>query len=243
MYGRFIKRKGSSKAELILEMRDAKLETSVLDLDPDKPLKDQIESADPVNAAEKKRTEDMRRGVKAIFEIFDTAGKGALSTHTLGAAFQKLGVKYTPELLALAMTEFDADNNGALDFEEFYELLLMLKQAREHREEAQPAHVFAEDEICNLRKSFDEFDGDGEGSLDHAELLEATKACGVDSIEDAEIVAIIEQFDVNNDGTLTFDEFLTMMSALSGGARADSVAPRFERRAAAVDRNKQVQPK
>ena len=147
VYGRFIKRKGlTSKAELILEMRDAKLETSVLDLDPDKPLKDQIESADPVNAAEKKRTEDMRRGVKAIFEIFDTAGKGALSTHTLGAAFQKLGVKYTPELLALAMTEFDADNNGALDFEEFYELLLMLKQAREHREEGngQPAHVFAE---------------------------------------------------------------------------------------------------
>ena len=80
VYGRFIKRKGlTSKAELILEMRDAKLETSVLDLDPDKPLKDQIESADPVNAAEKKRTEDMRRGVKAIFEIFDTAGKGALS--------------------------------------------------------------------------------------------------------------------------------------------------------------------
>ena len=138
VYGRFIKRKGlTSKAELILEMRDAKLETSVLDLDPDKPLKDQIESpaGSAADAAEKKRTEDMRRGVKAIFEIFDTAGKGALSTHTLGAAFQKLGVKYTPELLALAMTEFDADNNGALDFEEFYELLLMLKQAREHRED------------------------------------------------------------------------------------------------------------
>ena len=60
---------------------------------------------------EEKLSPKTKRGVKAIFDVFDTRKEGMLSTVTLGAAFHKLGVAYKPELVKLAMDEFDLDGS------------------------------------------------------------------------------------------------------------------------------------
>ena len=104
-----------------MEMRKNGHDTKILDMDPDVPYVDPNAPVDeePEDAMSPKT----KRGVKAIFDVFDTRKEGMLSTVTLGAAFHKLGVAYKPELVKLAMDEFDLDGNGMLDFGEFMELL------------------------------------------------------------------------------------------------------------------------
>jgi hypothetical protein len=44
-----------------------------------------------------------------------------------------------------------------------------------------------------MRRSFDGLDKDGGGSLDQAELIEATKACGVDDVEEDDIASMLSK--------------------------------------------------
>ena len=52
---------------------------------------------------------------------------------------------------------------------------------------------FKPDEVREMRRSFDGLDKDGGGSLDQAELIEATKACGVDDVEEDDIASMLSK--------------------------------------------------
>ena len=141
--------------------------------------------------------------MKAIFDVFDTRKEGMLSTVTLGAAFHKLGVAYKPELVKLAMDEFDLDGNGMLDFGEFMELLAMMQESAELTPEPPPQlHKFKDDEVKQLRKSFEEFDADGGGNLDKEEIVLAAQKSGMDDVTEEDIRMMLDKFDANGDGNM-----------------------------------------
>ena len=81
-----------SRAEVILEMMAAGIDHSILDLDPMAPLPKHLDpDYNPDDSDEEESSSPTtRRGVRAIFDVFDKGGKGLLSTVTLGAAFHKV---------------------------------------------------------------------------------------------------------------------------------------------------------
>jgi calcium-dependent protein kinase len=56
------------------------------------------------------------------------------------------------------------------------------------------------------RSLFEEMDTDGSGSIDADELAAGLKARGY-TVSKAEIEQLIDRMDINQDGTLEFDEF------------------------------------
>ncbi|KAF9319396.1 hypothetical protein BG003_009171 [Podila horticola] len=64
---------------------------------------------------------------------------------------------------------------------------------------------FTEEQIAYIKTKFDEVDADKSGSITRAELTVLLKTLGGSEFSAG---ISINQFDKNNDGSLTFDEFL-----------------------------------
>lgn len=73
----------------------------------------------------------------------------------------------------------------------------------------------APEQVEEVREAFNLFDSDGSGSIDYRELKAAIKALGL-HVKKAELRTMITNVDANACGTVTFAEFLTMMSAKIG---------------------------
>ena len=93
---------------------------------------------------------------------------------------------------------FDSDNDGKIDFREFVlATLVMLTQNKDEK----------------VKHAFHVFDIDHDGYLNKVELmkvLRSTYMAAHDSQVEKKAAAILRQADVNNDGRVSFDEFLTI---------------------------------
>lgn len=70
---------------------------------------------------------------------------------------------------------------------------------------------FTEDQMKELRATFALFDKDGDGCITSSELQEVTKSLRQTFSKD-DVKGMIQQVDVDGNGTIDFDEFLQMMS-------------------------------
>merc|ERR1712176_1209874 len=68
------------------------------------------------------------------------------------------------------------------------------------------------DELHNaeLKEAFDAFDKDGSGAISAEELLGVMRAMGQNPTED-ELLNLVLEVDVDGNGTIEFDEFISMM--------------------------------
>lgn len=70
-----------------------------------------------------------------------------------------------------------------------------------------------------LRKTFNAFDSDGSGTLDHAEVASVVRALGV-ALTAAEVVGLVQAADRDNSGHIDFHEFqLSMAHAMQSASR------------------------
>lgn len=87
---------------------------------------------------------------------------------------------------------------------------------------------FSEEEIQNLKDIFDLFDKDKAGSIELSDLEAIMMSLKRDPKEAKEM---LNDIDPNNDGTLTFDEFLHLMTSLEkqlvGGMDANGRLPQL----------------
>ena len=95
--------------------------------------------------------------LKEIFRIYDRDNDGFITINELGNAMKSLGYETGNEELQELIKEFDKDENGNLDVDEFVELI------NKRIEEAQ-----AEKELI---ETFNTFDREGKGFLKKDELL------------------------------------------------------------------------
>lgn len=87
-----------------------------------------------------------------------------------------------------------------------------------------------------LRRAFAVFDTDGSGALDHDEIKAIfTRPGGGNPFSDAEVEALINEFDANHDGVLQFEEFSAMWESELAGAEdeEEAAAPEEAKPAAA----------
>merc|ERR1712187_934649 len=88
---------------------------------------------------------------------------------------------------------------------------------------------YIQEDVC--WRAFKTFDVDGSGTIDKEELM---KLLGVDGISDVmqvkvtekEVDSIMQEVDLNGDGKIDFEEFLTMMRKMPKDQRCHSMKRR-----------------
>ncbi len=66
-------------------------------------------------------------------------------------------------------------------------------------------------QLMEIVKAFQEFDGNGNGSISPAEMKECLRKSKI-QYEDSEVSQVIANMDSNNDGDVSFEEYLNFMA-------------------------------
>ncbi|KAL1422440.1 hypothetical protein MTO96_022306 [Rhipicephalus appendiculatus] len=143
-------------------------------------------------------SEDAVAELREAFALFDKDGDGAISTKELGTVMRSLGQSPTEAELKDIIAELDVDGNGTVDFPEF--LALMSKKARTTNTEEE------------IREAFKVFDRDGKGFIPAAELRHVMTTLG-EKLTNEEVDAMIREADVDGDGQINYDEFVSLMTS------------------------------
>lgn len=110
---------------------------------------------------------------------------------------RSLGQNPTEAELNDIINEFDADENGTIDFTEF--LTMMEKKLKQ-----------AETEDDEIREAFRVFDKNGDGFISAAELRHVMTNLG-EKLTDDQVDEMIREADLDNDGQIDWNEFVRMM--------------------------------
>jgi len=140
--------------------------------------------------------EEQIQEFKEAFSLFDKDGDGKITTKELGTVMRSLGQNPTEAELKEMIAEVDANKNGTIEFQEF--LTMMSKKMKEPD---------SQDEI---REAFKVFDKDGNGFISAAELRHVMTNLG-EKLTDEEVDEMIREADINGDGQINYNEFVSMM--------------------------------
>ena len=129
--------------------------------------------------------------LKEAFDEYDTDGDGSISISEMKNAIAKGGNHKLKNVDAKFLESLDIDGDGMIDYSEF--LVATMRTKHWHTTE-------------RLRLAFDKLDVDSSGQLDRDEVRGA-----LGGNDDALADQIINQFDVDGDGMISYDEFEAMM--------------------------------
>lgn len=142
-------------------------------------------------------TEDDIEEIKEAFDLFDSDGSGTVEPRELKSAMVSLGFEAKNATLFHVITELDKDGSGAIDFEEF--LNMMSCQMSDH--------VTKEE----VRSIFVLFDVDKTNHINIKNLRKIARDLG-ETCEDEELLDLIRKADSDNDGQVSFDDFYNVMT-------------------------------
>ncbi|CAI5493228.1 unnamed protein product [Closterium sp. Naga37s-1] len=112
------------------------------------------------------------------------------------------------------MAKSDTNGDGLIDFEEFVHSSLNHAGAGARDGGAGGIVEEAEEGEEDLRKAFELFDCDGDGSITAEELQKAMRMLSGDKLSMEECRTMIARVDVNRDGRVSFSEFKGMMDGV-----------------------------
>ena len=166
----------------------AKWDAWMVERQGDKPTKDK--SAEFKEAVEK-------------FKLFDQNGNGTIDATELSSVLQSMGKEVTSTQIKYLMNLADVDENGAIRFSEFFKALKKLR-----RDQAQQDYGHLDDK--EIRALFRTFDVDGTGFISSCELRKMAVAFDMKP-SDQEVRVALNQLDVNGNGQIDYEEFITLM--------------------------------
>lgn len=148
-------------------------------------------------------TEEMTKELKDLFKRMDKSGDGRLSLQELIEGFREVMKSQgrenviSEEEITKRFNDIDIDHSKFIEIEEFItvtinEELLMTEK--------------------NLKTTFDYFDKDKSGCLDEAEITDLLQHRG-NNVDIKLVKDLINVYDTNNDGVLSFEEFKNLIKA------------------------------
>ena len=141
-------------------------------------------------------TEETINQFRFFFNLFDKDSSGTITTKELGTVMRNLGQNPSEEELKQLIREVDLNGDGTIDFKEF--LCLMVKKMDDS------------DIDQELQDAFKFFDGDKDGYITSLELRNAMNNLG-DEYTPEEAEEMIKEGDLDNDGKISFDEFMKIV--------------------------------
>ncbi|CAA7013517.1 unnamed protein product [Microthlaspi erraticum] len=142
--------------------------------------------------------EDKNRDLEAVFAYMDANRDGRISPVELKKSFETLGEQLSDEEAEAAVRLSDTDGDGMLDFQEFSQLIKGDEKFTE------------EEKKVELKEAFRMYIDEGEECITPRSLKMMLKKLGESRTTD-DCKVMIQAFDLNADGVLSFDEFALMM--------------------------------
>ena len=135
--------------------------------------------------------------IKDAFDLFDKDRSGEITVGEMIEAMRSLGYDTENGEAVEHVKNLDTDGSGALEFNEFYDLLT--------------ARFSENTPKADLERVFKLFDTENSGSLTVANMRAIADQIG-DQATDAELGDIILKNDMNNDGKLDFEDFYNVLT-------------------------------
>lgn len=137
------------------------------------------------------------KNLKAIFETLDKNKDGTLTFEEMKEGIEKLNKDKTDVNVEELFKSIDTNNSGVVNYTEF--IAASMDQKLYMKEE-------------RLFEAFKMFDKDGSGKISIAEFKNALK---IETLEIDDLDAIVKKYDVNGDGEIDYNEFLSMINSTS----------------------------
>ncbi|CAH9095493.1 unnamed protein product [Cuscuta epithymum] len=140
--------------------------------------------------------EDLMAEFQESFNFFDKDGDGCITIEELATVIRSLDHNPSKEELQDMIDEVDTNGNGTIEFSEF--INLMAKKIKET------------DEDEEIKEAFKVFDKDQNGYISASELRHTMINLG-EKLTEEEVEEMIREADLDGDGQVNYDEFVTMM--------------------------------
>ncbi|XP_034242007.1 neo-calmodulin-like isoform X9 [Thrips palmi] len=143
-------------------------------------------------------TEDQVAEFKEAFMLFDQDEDGTITMAELGVVMRSLGQRPTETELRDMVNEVDQDGNGTIEFNEFLQMMSKKMKGADGEEE--------------LREAFRVFDKNKDGLISSSELRHVMTSLG-EKLSDEEVDDMIREADLDGDGMVNYEEFVTILTA------------------------------
>ncbi|KAF9011304.1 Ca2+-binding EF-hand superfamily protein [Cyathus striatus] len=167
-------------------------------------------------------TDEQKQEIKEAFELFDTDKDGCIDYHELKVAMRALGFDMKKAEVLKILRDHDKTGHGLMDFEDFAKISewngrhyvswwhvhcvvarIIVASVSER--------ILARDPMEEIRRAFQLFDDDNTGKISLKNLRRVAKEIG-DRLEDDELQAMIDEFDLDQDGEINEQEFFAIMT-------------------------------
>jgi centrin-3 len=141
-------------------------------------------------------SQDQKQELREAFELFDADKTGSIDLHELKVLMRALGFDVKkPEVIKL-VHDVDPSNAGSIDYEQFLEIMADKYAGRDPEEE--------------IRKAFLLFDDDHSGKISLKNMKRVARELG-ENLSEEELQAMIDEFDRDQDGEISGEEFMYIM--------------------------------
>lgn len=159
---------------------------------PSQFVKEIVNNSYPPN---KQLTEDQLTLLKESFDLFDSNRSGAIDIYEVKLVLKAFNFKTTKEELRDYCTKYNVEQ-GRIHYDNYIDLVTEKFGSRSLKDEAIMA--------------FDLFDEERKGKIGLKNLKKAVKDLD-EKISDSDLKAILDEFDTDNDGCISKEDFLRIL--------------------------------
>ncbi|CAF1166490.1 unnamed protein product [Rotaria sordida] len=136
--------------------------------------------------------------IKEVFELFDNDKDNELDYYEFKIALRALGFDIHKTEVEGLMHDYDRQGTDKITYHDFHEIAAEMVLRRDLRDE--------------ILKAFKLFDDDETGKISLKKLRSVARELD-DNANEEELKAMIDEFDLDGDGEINFDEFMAMLSS------------------------------
>ncbi|KAI5454061.1 Calcium-binding component of the spindle pole body (SPB) half-bridge [Naganishia albida] len=152
----------------------------------------------PVGGQQQRQlSEEQKQEIKEAFDLFDTDHDGAIDYHELKVAMRALGFELKKAEVLKLIRDHDRQGDDLMEFDDFNKIMTQ--------------HILARDPMDDIRRAFRLFDDDNTGKISLRNLRRVAKELG-ESLSEEELQAMIDEFDLDQDGEISIEEFIAIMT-------------------------------
>ncbi|CDK24748.1 unnamed protein product [Kuraishia capsulata CBS 1993] len=139
--------------------------------------------------------DEQRQEIREAFSLFDMDNDGYLDYHELKVALRALGFDMSKREVLDIIHEYDSDNKRLINYDDFYRVV--------------GEKIVKRDPLEEIRRAFKLFDDDNTGKISLRNLRRVAKELG-ENLSDDELRAMIDEFDLDEDGEINEEEFINI---------------------------------